>query len=74
MKFEIWIEETEGIDEITVMEKGGVKREYEIGENARLVHCFEAFSYFEQMTKYYKYMDWGEYKSYYDGDKELFKE
>ena len=39
-------------------------------EGAILIWTVEAESHFEAMTKYYEFMDWGEYKTDFEQDKE----
>ncbi len=43
-------------------------------ENAELIWIVEADSHFEAMTKYYEFMDWGEYKTEFEQDKESYPE
>lgn len=54
----------------------------EMGDDARatleseaeLIWTVEADSHFEAMTKYYEFMDWGEYKTEFEQDKEPYPE
>ena len=39
-----------------------------LSASAKLVWTVEANSHFEAMTKYYKHMDWGVYKTEHDWD------
>ncbi len=39
---------------------------------AELIWTVEADSHYEAMTKYYKFMDWGEYKIAFEQDKEAY--
>ena len=39
-------------------------------ENAKIIWTVEANSHFEAMTKYWEFMEWGEYTSEFDEDKE----
>jgi hypothetical protein len=41
---------------------------------AELVWIVEADSHFDAMTKYYRFMDWGEYSSDFPEDKEPYPE
>lgn len=41
---------------------------------AELIWTVEANSHFEAMTKYYEFMDWGEYKTEFEQDKEPYPE
>jgi hypothetical protein len=42
--------------------------------NAELIWTVEANSHFEAMTKYYEFMDWGEYEITFEQDKEPYQE
>lgn len=42
--------------------------------NAELIWTVEANSHFEAMTKYYEFMGWGEYKTDFEQDKEIYSD
>ncbi|MGY0587932.1 MAG: hypothetical protein ACW7DS_18165 [Paraglaciecola chathamensis] len=74
MKHELWVEEDEGSQTFCLAGVHGDGARKILGEDATLVWVCEADSHFDAMTKYYKYMKWGEYKSDYpDQDKESYK-
>jgi hypothetical protein len=73
MKHELWIE---GEDSQTFCLAGphgdSARSLLEVG--AKLSWSCEAESHFDAMTKYYSYMEWGEYKSDFpDQDKETYE-
>ena len=45
-----------------------------MGKSAELIWTVEANSHFEAMTKYYEFMDWGEYTTEFEQDKEPYPE
>lgn len=60
MKYEIW-EDDEGC-EITLRNTKDSLESCMIGNNAKMVHSFEANSYNEACQKQYDYYGWGVYK------------
>ncbi|PCH65356.1 MAG: hypothetical protein COC04_02165 [Gammaproteobacteria bacterium] len=64
MKHELWVE-SEDEQTFCMSGKQGESARKLLEPNAKLVWTCEASSHFEAMTKYYVYMDWGEYKSDY---------
>jgi len=63
MKHEIW-KDDEGLTTLCLAGKHGEDTRSKILEpDAKLVSTFDAKSHFEAMTKYYEYMDWGEYET-----------
>ena len=74
MKHELWIESEDEQTFCMSGEKGEGARKL-LDPNSKLVWTCEASSHFEAMTKYYEYMDWGEYKSDYpEEDKKTYSE
>ena len=67
LKHELW---TEGNGEQTFCLAGpmGDGARALLGPNATLVWVVEADSHFNAMTKYYEFMDWGEYTTNQDWD------
>lgn len=39
-------------------------------EDYEIIHSFYADSHFDAMTKYYEFMDWGQYETEFEIDKE----
>lgn len=73
MLHELWVEE-DGQTFCLAGPLGDSARKL-LGKEAKLVWTVEAESSFEAMTKYYEYMDWGEYRSEWpDLDKRSYKE
>lgn len=62
MKHELWVESN---DEQTFCLSGPQGDEVRalLGTEAKRIWTCEASSHFEAMTKYYKYMGWGEYNT-----------
>lgn len=61
MRHELWVE-SDGLLFCLVGSLGEGARKL-LSKDAKLVWTVEAESHFEAMTKYYEYMDWGEYRS-----------
>lgn len=72
MIHELWVEND---DEQTFCQAGiaGNSARNLLGKDAKLVWTCEAESYFDAMSQYYSYMNWGPYKSDYPEDKILYK-
>lgn len=62
MKHELWVEAEDSQTFCLAGPHGDGARAL-LGKDAKLVWTCEASSYFEAMTKYYAYMDWGEYET-----------
>jgi hypothetical protein len=72
---ELWLDEND--DSQTFCDAGprGDGARNLLSKNARLIWTVEAKSHFDAMTKYYKYMGWGEYTSDFpELDKKTYKE
>lgn len=67
MKHELW-KEKNGYTFCFAGSMGDGARKL-MDSNAELIWAVEAPSHFEAMTKYYEYMDWGEYKLAFEEDK-----
>jgi hypothetical protein len=70
---EVWQED--GDDAVAISMSLAGERDTTRSSTARLLHTFEAGSYFEAMTIFYKLMGWGEYKpdpSWGDGPHKLY--
>ena len=72
MKHELW-KEKNGYKFYLAGSLGDQAREM-MEEGAELIWTVEADSYFEAMTKYYEFMDWGEYKTEFEQDKDHYSE
>lgn len=68
MKHELW-KEKNGYTFCFAGSLGNQAREM-MEQEAELIWTVEARSHFEAMTKYYEFMDWGEYKTDFEQDKE----
>ena len=68
MKHELW-KEKNGYTFCFAGSLGDQARETIEGD-AELIWTVEADSHFEAMTKYYEFMDWGEYKAAFEQDKQ----
>jgi len=74
MKHELWIE-NEGEQTLCLAGSHGDSARNLLEPGAKLTWTCEASSHFEAMTKYYEYMEWGEYKSDYPvEDKKTYSE
>ncbi len=72
MKHELWKEENGYTFCLAGSMGDGARAMVESG--AELIWTVDADSYFEAMTKYYEFMDWGEYKTAFEQDKETYPE
>ena len=72
MKHELWKEEN-GCTFCLAGSMGDGARAM-MDSNTKLIWTVEADSHFEAMTKYYKFMNWGEYKTEFEQDKEPYSE
>ena len=73
MKHELW-KENEGRQTFCFAGSMGDDARALMDENSELIWTVEADSHFEAMTKYYEFMDWGEYKTAFEQDKEPYPE
>ncbi|WP_338525235.1 hypothetical protein NUH87_06225 [Pseudomonas batumici] len=62
MKHELWLE-PDGCQTFCLAGAHGDGARALLPEGSKLVWEVEAESYFEAMTRYYSYMDWGEYQT-----------
>lgn len=72
MKHELWKEEN-GYTFCLANSMGDDARDL-MDKNAELIWTVEANSHFKAMTKYYEFMDWGEYKTEFEEDKKPYPE
>lgn len=72
MKHELWKEEN-GYTFCLAASLGEGARA-SMDSDAKLIWTVEADSHFEAMTKYYEFMDWGEYKSDFEEDKNSYSD
>lgn len=64
MKYQIWIEEHDESEEITLLREDQSKSDNQVSENATLHAEFEASSYNEAMTKMHETMGFEPYKPF----------
>lgn len=62
MKHELWLE-PDGCQTFCLADAHGDWARRLLHEKAKLIWEVEAESHFVAMTKYYSYMDWGEYQT-----------
>lgn len=72
IKHEIWQEEG-GETMLCFADELGEASRQTLEPNAKLIHTFYASSHYEAMTIYYQFMDWGEYTTDFEVDKEPYK-
>lgn len=72
MKHELWKEENGYTFCLAGSIGDGARASMDSGTT--LIWTVEADSHFEAMTKYYEFMDWGEYKTPFEQDKEPYSE
>ena len=62
MKHELWLE-PDGCQTFCLAGIHGDDARSLLSPNSQLIWSVEADSYFEAMTKYYSFMEWGEYRT-----------
>jgi hypothetical protein len=61
-KHEIWQDDEDCCISLIPVGTEGEWSRSRLAEDAKLLGVIEGNSYFETMTRYYEFMDWGEYK------------
>jgi hypothetical protein len=76
LKHELWEENVDGARTLTFCLTGphGDQARSMLGPDAKLIWTVEAGTHFEAMTKYYEFMDWGQYKTEHDWDLQPYPE
>jgi hypothetical protein len=69
VKHEIW-EDSEGKTTLCLADERGNECRQLLEPGSKLIHSFYASSHFDAMTVYYKFMDWGQYETQFEIDKE----
>ncbi len=69
IKHEVW-EDLEGLTTLCLADERGDDCRKLLEPGSKLIHSFYAESHYEAMTIYYKFMDWGIYKTEFEIDKE----
>lgn len=72
VKHEVW-EDTEGLTTLCLADERGDDCRKLLEYNSKLIHTFYASSHYEAMTIYYKFMNWGEYTTEFEMDKEPYE-
>lgn len=67
-KHEVW-QRQDGLTTLCFADERGNDCRKLLEPGSNLIHTFYAASYFESMTIYYKYMDWGTYTTRFEVDK-----
>lgn len=73
MKHELW-KEKNGYNTFCLAGSMGDGARATWDSEAELIWTVEAKSHFEAMTKYYEFMNWGEYTTEFEQDKEPYPE
>lgn len=73
VKHEVWVDK-EGLTTLCFADKRGDDCRKLLEPESRLIHSIYANSHFEVMTKYYKYMNWGTYKTEFEIDKQEYED
>ena len=71
-KHEIW-ENPEGLTTFLVSDESGDDSRKLLEPGSKLIKYIDASSYFEAMTLYYQFMDWGKYTTDFEEDKLPYK-
>lgn len=69
VKHEVWIN-PEGLTTLCFADERGNDCRRLLDPDSKLIHSFYAISHYEAMTNYYKFMNWGEYTTEFEIDKE----
>jgi len=72
MKHEVW-QDIEGKTMLCFAGKLGNEARELLEQDSNLVYTFYAESHYEAMNKYYEYMEWGNYETEFEVDKEPYK-
>jgi hypothetical protein len=68
VKIDIW-KNTEGMTALTFSGELGAEQRKILEGDYGIIHSFYADSHFDAMTKYYAFMDWGQYETEFEIDK-----
>lgn len=69
VKLDIW-KNKEGLTALLFSRELGQEGRMTLEEDYEIIHSFYADSHFDAMTKYYEFMDWGQYETEFEIDKE----
>lgn len=69
VKLDIW-KNKEGLTALLFSGELGQEGRMTLEEDYEIIHSFYADSHFDAMTKYYEFMDWGQYETEFEIDKE----
>ncbi|WP_155209164.1 hypothetical protein [Fulvivirga aurantia] len=72
IKHDIWQDE-DGLTMLCMAGELGKESRTLLEPNSRIIHSFKANSHFDAMTQYYTYMEWGQYESEFEEDKQPFQ-
>lgn len=73
LKHEVWRDE-EGKTMLCYAGELGEQARQTLEPNSKLIHTFYASSHYEAMTVYYQFMDWGEYTTEFEVDKQPYNQ
>lgn len=73
IKLDVW-QDREGLTALCRAGDGGKECRDAMEGKYKIIFSFFASSHYEAMTKYYEFMDWGEYTTEFEIDKEPFKD
>jgi len=68
LKHDIW-KNKEGLTALLFSGDLGQQGRTALEEDYEIIHSFYADSHFDAMTKYYEFMDWGQYQTEFEVDK-----
>lgn len=66
---EVWID-LEGLTTLCLANQTGDKCRSLLEPGSKLIYTFRASNHYEAMTIYYQFMNWGEYKTEFEIDKQ----
>jgi hypothetical protein len=69
VKLDIW-KNKEGLTALLFSGDLGQEGRTTLEQDYEIIHSFYADSHFDAMTKYYEFMDWGQYETEFEIDKE----
>lgn len=73
VKHEVW-KDPEGLTTLCLADERGDGCRKLLESETKLVHTFYAASYYEAMTIYYKFMNWGTYTTEFEIDKQPYEQ
>lgn len=72
VEHEIW-KDPDGLTSVCIANERGDDFRKLLAPGSKVIYSFYASSHYEAMSLYYKFMNWGIYKTEFESDKEPYK-